>query len=190
MAAYLVERWAVEKAIGCAELPARIGPESVDQISGPGQNCLMQPLPKLPKLARKPRQIDERCGICGCRLHRTGSYALPTPEGRSHATEHHYVAERFFGRSTNRKNEQRDRIFEHCPWGLERQSGVFCYECHEELLHNPVLTKADIERFAALVQRRGLNEEEKSASRAKLAGRIQLLQAVIAAGLKSLEVQP
>jgi hypothetical protein len=121
----------------------------------------MQPLPKLRKLARKPRQIDERCGICGCRLHRTGSYALPTPEGRSHATEHHYVAERFFGRSTNRKNEQRDRIFEHCPWGLERQSGVFCYECHEELLHNPVLTKADIERFAALVQRRGLSEGGK-----------------------------
>jgi len=147
----------------------------------------MQPLPKLPKLPRKPRRIDERCGICGCRLHRAGGYALPALEGRSHATEHHYVAERFFGRSTNRRHEHRDRVFEGCPWNLEGQSGVFCYECHEELLHNPVFTKADIELFAALVRRRGLDEDEKTASREKLAGRIQLLHAVIAAGLNSLE---
>ena len=161
--------------------------DSVDHRSGLGQNCLMQPLPRLPKFARKQKHSDERCGICGCRLHRTGGYALPTPEGRSHATEHHYVAERFFGRSTNRKHEHRERIFERCPWGLEGQRGVFCYECHEELLHNPVFTKADIERFAALVRRRVLNEGEKSASREKLGGRVQLLHAVIAAGLNSLE---
>jgi hypothetical protein len=147
----------------------------------------MQPLPKLP---RKLRRIDELCGICDCRVHRAGGYALPTPEGRSHATEHHYVAERFFGRSTNRKHEHRERIFESCPWKLEGQSGVFCYECHEELLHNPVFTRVDIERFAALVQRRGLNEDEKTASREKLGGRIQLLHAVIAAGLNSLEEMP
>ena len=148
---------------------------------------LMQPLPKLP---RKRRRIDECCGICGCRVHRAGGYALPTPEGRSHATEHHYVAERFFGRSSNRKHEYRDRVFESCPWNLERQSGTFCYECHEELLHNPVFTKIDIARFASLVRRRGLNEDEKTASREKLGGRIQLLHAVIAAGLNSLEEMP
>jgi hypothetical protein len=147
----------------------------------------MQPLPKLPKLPRKRRGTEERCGICGCRLHRGGGYALPTPEGRSHATEHHYVAERFFGRSANRKNERRERIFETCPWNVEGQSGVFCYECHEELLHNPVFTSADIELFAALVRRRGLQEDEKTVSRQRLAGRIQLLHAVIAAGLKSLD---
>ena len=35
------------------------------------------------------------CAICGCRLHRGGEYATPTTEGRSQATKHHYVAERF-----------------------------------------------------------------------------------------------
>ena len=47
--------------------------------------------------------------------------------------------------------------------------------------------EADIECFAALVQRRGLNEDEKGASRHKLGDRIQLLHAVIAAGLNSLD---
>ena len=40
---------------------------------------------------------------------------------------------------------------------------------------------------ATLVQRRGLNEDEKTTSREKLGGRIQLLHAVIAAGLNSLK---
>ena len=53
-----------------------------------------------------------------------------------------------------------------------------------------MFTKIDIERFASLVRRRGLNEDEKTASREKLGGRIQLLHAVIAAGLNSLEEMP
>ena len=36
-------------------------------------------------------------------LHRDGDYAKPNIKGRSHATKHHYVAERFFGRSSNRE---------------------------------------------------------------------------------------
>ena len=128
----------------------------------------------------------ELCAICGCVLHRDGDYAKPTPKGRSHATEHHYVAERLFGRSKNRPGTMRDAVFSSCPWGLERQSEVYCYECHEELLHNPVFLPADITRFAELVKLRGLNEETKPGDRTKLAGRIQLLQEVISAGLGAL----
>ena len=29
--------------------------------------------------------MAEICGICGCELNRSGNYATPTPEGRSHA---------------------------------------------------------------------------------------------------------
>jgi hypothetical protein len=87
-----------------------------------------------------------RCSLCGCRLHRTrDTYARPTIAGRSHATEHHYVAERFFGRSSNRKGDPRTPIFEICPWSLEGKMSEFCYECHEQLLHNPVFTLADID---------------------------------------------
>lgn len=132
--------------------------------------------------------MSEHCSICGCILHRTeGTYALPSISGRSHATKHHYVAERFFGRSVNRSGTKRDGIFIACPWGHEGETTVFCYECHEELLHNPVLLPEDIERFAALVRERGLNEIEKGEDRSKLAGRVKLFHEIISRGLKSLQ---
>jgi hypothetical protein len=51
---------------------------------------------------------------------------------------------------------------------------------------NPVLLLEDIERFAALVKRRGLSEDQKSEDRSKLAGRIRLFRDVIDAGLRSI----
>jgi hypothetical protein len=72
-----------------------------------------------------PRESKvERCAICGCLLHRSGEYAKPTVKGRSHATEHHFVAERFFGRSKNRKGTVRPAIFRECPWNLESSCKV------------------------------------------------------------------
>src|SRR6266446_2645255 len=114
----------------------------------------------------------ERCALCGCQLvRRRGTYARPTPAGRAHATKHHFVAERFFGRSKNR-HDTRERIFPRCPWELERATELFCYECHEELLHNPVFLPRDIEAFADLVRRRGLSERSKGKTRTKIAGRV------------------
>ncbi len=131
--------------------------------------------------------MSEHCAICGCQLHRTkNTYARPTLEGRSHATSHHYVAERFFGRSTNRRGTKTDGIFSSCPWGREGESVVFCYECHEELVHNPVFLPEDIAQFAALVKQRGLSEDVKTENRAPIAGRIALFHEVIACGLAAL----
>jgi hypothetical protein len=133
-----------------------------------------------------PRAV-EHCAICGCELHRTaGTYACSSSEGRSHATEHHFVAKRFFGRSRNRTGKKTDPVFSSCPWGVEGQSAVFCYECHEELLHNPVLLPEDIARFAALVKARGLAEDTKTADRSRFAGRVRLLHEVIAKGIEAL----
>ena len=129
----------------------------------------------------------ERCAICRCQLHRTrDTYARPTLEGRSHATKHHYVAERFFGRSTNRRGTKTEGMFAACPWGHEGESVVFCYECHEELIHNPVLLPEDISLFAELVNQRGFSEEIKTENRQAIAGRVKLLHEVIACGLASL----
>jgi hypothetical protein len=63
---------------------------------------------------------------------------------------------------------------------------VFCYDCHEELLHNPVLLKQDIFGLAELVKRRGLAEDEKSESRDKAARRVELLHEVIVRGLDAM----
>jgi len=129
----------------------------------------------------------DRCVICNCILHRTaGTYARPTVEGRSHATKHHYIAERFFGRSSNRRGTETDGVFLSCPWGHERETAVFCYECHEELLHNPVLLPQDVATFAQLVDMRGLSEEQKTSDRSKHAGRIELLHEALAIGLATL----
>jgi hypothetical protein len=64
---------------------------------------------------------------------------------------------------------------------------VFCYDCHEELLHNPVFLPADIARFAHLVRKRSLHEETKSRSKDKIADRIKLMHEVIDRGLAALD---
>lgn len=132
-------------------------------------------------------QTASTCMICGCSIHGEGEYAKPTIRGRSHVTKHHFVAERFFGRSANRPGSKRPGIFLQSPWeGMERKTGLFCHECHEELLHNPILLPDDIDSFAELVRRRDLNETEKTESREKLAGRIQLFHEVIQKGIEEL----
>lgn len=73
-----------------------------------------------------------------------------------------------------------------CPWGHEKESKVFCFECHEELLHNPILLPGDIAQFAELVKLRGLEEDQKPRSREKIAGRVVLFHEVIARGLEVL----
>jgi hypothetical protein len=135
-------------------------------------------------------QRPETCSICGCQVHRSGEYATPTIAGRSHATNHHFVAERFFGRSRNRRGTKRDGIFEICPFGHEHETAVYCYECHEELLHNPILLPTDIEVLAELVKRRGINETSKPEHREKIAARVLLLHEAISVGLKELLTQP
>ena len=130
--------------------------------------------------------MSQTCPLCGCTLHREGDYARPTPKGRSHACEHHFVAERFFGRSGNRRGTQRDRVFVTCPWNMEGHAMDFCYECGEELLHNPVLLPLDVQRLAHLIQMRGLLDDEKTADRRKFAERVKLLHEVIDKGLEAL----
>ena len=68
----------------------------------------------------------------------------------------------------------------------QQQDGQFCYECHEELLHNPVFLSTDISRFAKLVELRNLNESKKPKNKDKIAGRIVLLHEVIEKGIKAL----
>jgi len=132
--------------------------------------------------------MNEVCSICGCKLHREGDYASPSIKGRSHATEHHFVAERFFGRTKNKRSNKPSPIFSNNEYKkFEGMKGLFCYECHEELIHNPVLLPAQIEQLAKIVKSRGLDEDAKTDSREKIGRRIQLLHEVIKNGLDVLE---
>jgi len=132
--------------------------------------------------------MTERCAICHCSLTRAkGKYAGLTVEGRSHRSKHHFVAERFFGRSANRRGTKRPPIFHRCPWMLEGVSEYFCYECHELLLHNPVLTREDVSAFSQLVRSHRLSERTKPKHNRRIAGRIKLMHKVIRAGLNALQ---
>ena len=64
---------------------------------------------------------------------------------------------------------------------------MFCYECHEILLHNPVFTRENILDFAGLVKQKQLDEAQKTRSNEKLGGRVQLLHEVIELGLRALK---
>jgi hypothetical protein len=133
----------------------------------------------------------ERCAICDCKLIRKkGVYASGTVEGRGHASKHHCVPERFFGRSDNRPNTLRAGIFEKCPWGMEKEVRLLCYDCHELLIHNPVFLPDDLVQFAALVRANGFSEDDKEESYDKLAGRVKLLSAVIRLGLAEMSKMP
>jgi hypothetical protein len=128
----------------------------------------------------------ESCAICGCPVRRSNEPARPTIAGRSLATEHPYVPERFFRRSADRHGTATDGLFDTCPWGQEKQAALCCWECHEELMRNPVLLPGDMQAFAELVRKRGLGEEDKPETRDKIAGRVLLLHEVIATGLLAL----
>src|SRR3989339_569043 len=127
----------------------------------------------------------EKCSICGCQF-KSGKYAADNPAGRAHHSKHHYIAERFFGRTKNKRKHPRTKIFVTSPWeGVEGETTLLCYDCHEELLHNPVLLPKDIESLNMLVACEGLAEINKT-NKEKIAGRIKLFHKVIRAGLKCL----
>jgi len=86
----------------------------------------------------------------------------------------------------NRRGTKREGIFASCPWGYEGKDAVYCYECHEELLHNPVLLPEDIRAFSALVRVHNLDEQSKPEHRDKIAGRVALFHEAIASGLETL----
>jgi hypothetical protein len=127
--------------------------------------------------------MDEQCQLCDCLLNHGKDYAKNTLEGRSHATKHHYIAERFYGRSANRPDTLREGIFTEPPYEIKEVTGHFCYECHEELLHNPILLPEDIKGFAELVLKRGLKETEKTEDKDQIGGRIMLFHEIIEAGI-------
>ena len=136
-------------------------------------------------MLRRPKIMNTKCAICGCIINRGGEYATPTIQGRSHATRHHNIAVRFFY-IEDRAGNPKTPIFRIDPWNMEGHTTEFCYDCHEELLHNPVFLPDDIIGFSELVRLRKLDESEKTQSREELAGRIKLLHEALETGIKIL----
>lgn len=138
----------------------------------------------------KKQLIKTHCRICSCVLSRkNGTYGQATPSGRSHGTKHHLVAKRFFTKTKNDSISKMNPIFKDGDYPQYKgQMETLCYECHEELLHNPIFLPNDIDKFAKLVEKRFCDErgKKKTTKRKKIGQRIKLLNEVISVGLDEL----
>jgi hypothetical protein len=165
-------------AIGCAGFPRRKRSARFDINSSV---CFF-------KGKAKMNMKVESCAICGCPVHRSGEHTRPRIAGHSHVATRHRVPERFSPRPAKRRGARKHGLSVACPWGPEKQATVYCYECHEALIHNPVLLPGDVQAFAELVKIRGLNEDDKPSEKDKIARRVMLLHEVLATGLFTLNL--
>jgi len=146
-------------------------------------------MPNCKETTHRSSANGERCALCRCLVHRTrGTYATDTHEGRSHATGHHLVPQRFLGKSaTRRKKGPRTAILRPDTFPTPGELLVFCYECHEELLHNPMLLEEDIRRLAELFELSEASEPDgKPFEKVRLARRIEIFHNTIAEGVRCL----
>jgi hypothetical protein len=103
---------------------------------------------------------------------------------------HHFVAKRFLG-GKNRRGTRRSKIFGPKIWCQEIGKGktyvYLCYDCHEELLHNPVLFPEDIKKLSNIVKKRRMREKNKLPhNKEKIAKRIKLFHEIIRIGLEQI----
>ena len=135
----------------------------------------------------KAKKVDE---LCDLRLPRVVELSPLRPPSRGVPLRPNMPTcrERFFRRASDRPGAATDGLFDTCPWGQEKQAAVCCWECHEELMRNPVLLPGDMQAFAELVRKRGLGEDDKPETKDKIAGRVLLLHEVIATGLIRVEL--
>ena len=99
------------------------------------------------------KETKSRCMLCGIEYSTGAVYA--TEHGRHSRGRHHLFPRRFEKYDMSQEGfakkldvETRDLGFVH-----------LCYECHEELLHNPVLTAKMLDELSHLM--RGKNFEDK-----------------------------
>lgn len=76
-----------------------------------------------------------------------------------------------------------------CQKGTKAKPLSSATNCHEELLHNPVLLPEDVERLSEVVKARCIGEEAKEESLNKLAERIKLFHEIIDKGLNEIETE-
>ena len=98
------------------------------------------------------KETTDHCMLCGIEF-TSGAYA--TENGRYNRSEHHLFPLRFkkyriSQRSLAKKLNVETQDFD---------SVHLCYECHEELLHNPVFTTKMIEELSHLMKGKRLEDK-------------------------------
>ena len=99
------------------------------------------------------KESSNHCMLCGTKFSTKGVYA--TKNGQYNRSEHHLFPARFkkyhiSQRSLAKKLNVESRDFD---------SVHLCYECHEELLHNPVFTTKMIKELSHLMRGKSLEDK-------------------------------
>ena len=104
------------------------------------------------------KEATAHCILCGIEF-TTGVYA--TESGRYNRGKHHLFPSRFKKYGISQRSlaeklnvESQDLDFVH-----------LCYDCHEELLHNPVFTAKMIEKLSPLIKGKSLEDKVITMSR-------------------------
>jgi len=97
--------------------------------------------------------------LCGIEVTTSGVYA--TENGQHYRSKHHLVPNRFNKYRISQRSLAKK---------LNVETGDFisillCYECHEELLHNPVFTTKMIKELSHLMRGKSLEDKVITLSR-------------------------
>ncbi len=103
------------------------------------------------------KEDTDHCMLCGKKF-TTGAYA--TESGRYHRSEHHLFPTRFKKRFSQRSLAKKLNVETQ-----DLDSVYLCYECHEELLQNPVFTTKMIEELSYLMSGKSLQNKVVTLSR-------------------------
>ena len=98
------------------------------------------------------KEATDHCMLCGIEF-TTGAYA--TENGRYNRSEHHLFPARFKKYHISQRSLAKKLNIE----SQDFDSVHLCYECHEELLHNPVFATKMIKELSQLMRGRSLEDK-------------------------------
>ncbi len=99
--------------------------------------------------------------LCGIKFSKTGVYAEKTESGQRYRAEHHLIPKRFEKYHISQRS-----LAEKLNVGTQDFVPVYlCYECHEELLQNPVFTAKMLEELSPLIKGKSLEDKVVTLSR-------------------------
>ena len=97
------------------------------------------------------KEATDHCMLCGIKFSTKGVYGTE----KYHRSEHHLFPLRFKKYRINQRSLAKKLNVE----TQDFDSVHLCYECHEELLHNPVFTTKMIEELSHLMKGKRLEDK-------------------------------
>jgi uncharacterized CHY-type Zn-finger protein len=101
------------------------------------------------------KEATDHCMLCGIEFPKTGVYAEKTESGQHYRAEHHLIPKRFEKYHISQRS-----LAKKLNVGTQDFVPVYlCYECHEELLQNPVFTTEMIKELSHLIKGKSLEDK-------------------------------